>query len=124
MIVESLPTSYGGVRFEGSDGWIFVGRGKLEAEPKTILNTILGPEEIHLYKSANHLQNFIDCVRTRSEPIVPAETGQRAITTGLLAIIAMKLGRKLQWDPVKERFINDPEADRFLSRPMRSPWKI
>jgi len=124
MIVESLPASYGGVRFEGSDGWIFVGRGKLEAEPKSILSTILGPNDIHLYKSENHLQNFIDCVRTRSETIVPAETGQRAITTGLLVIIAMKLGRKLQWDPAKERFVNDAQADRLLSRPMRSPWNL
>jgi hypothetical protein len=88
------------------------------------LNTIIGPNEIHLYKSEDHKKNFIDCVRTRALPIVPAETGQRAITVGHLAIIAMKLGRKLQWDPVKERFVNDAEADRFLSRPMRSPWKI
>ena len=113
-----------GVRFEGSDGWIFVNRSKIDAHPKSLLNSAIGPDEIHLYKSDDHKQNFLDCVRTRSRTVAPVEVAHRSIMIGHLGVIALKLGRKVKWDPGKERFINDPEADRLLSRPMRSPWHL
>ncbi len=113
-----------GVRFEGSDGWIFVNRSKIDAHPKSLLTSVIGPDEIHLYKSDDHKQNFLDCVRTRSRTVAPVEVAHRSIMIGHLGVIALKLGRKVEWDPRKERFINDPEADRLLSRPMRSPWHL
>ncbi|MBA7683752.1 hypothetical protein ES703_92133 [subsurface metagenome] len=121
IVAGSLPQ---GVRFEGSDGWIFVNRSKIDAHPKSLLTSVIGPDEIHLYKSDDHKQNFLDCVRTPSRTVAPVEVAHRSIMIGHLGVIALKLGRKVEWDPRKERFINDPEADRLLSRPMRSPWHL
>jgi len=113
-----------GAHFEGTDGWIHVTRGRLSARPKSVLDSAIGPNEIHLYKSDDHKGNFLDCIRTRLQTVAPAEAAHHSIMIGHLGIIAMKMGRKLKWDPRKERFINDPEADRLLSRPMRSPWHL
>jgi len=113
-----------GIRFEGTDGWLFINRSKLIAEPASLLSSIIKPDEIHLYESSNHIRNFLDCVRTRSETIAPAEVGLRSISIGLLGIIAIKMGQKLNWDPAKEIFTNCPAANRLLSRPMRSPWHL
>jgi len=113
-----------GVHYIGSEGWIHVKRGLLEAEPKSLLSSVIGPDEIHLYKSNDHHQNFLDCVKTRSKTVTPVEVAHHSIMVGHLGNIAMKLGRKVRWDPKKERFINDPEADRLLSRPMRNPWHL
>ena len=113
-----------GVMFEGSDGWVFVSRGKLDTEPKSLLNSEIGPNEIHLYESTNHGQNFIDCVRNRSKTVAPIEVAHRSIMVGHLGVIAITLGRKLHWDPKAEQFINDDEANRMLWRPMRGPWQL
>lgn len=113
-----------GVLFEGTAGWIFVNRKGIDAHPKSLLKSLIGPNEIHLYKSDDHKGNFLDCVRTRSQTVAPVEVAHRSIMIAHLGVIAIKLGRKLNWDPKKERFINDPEADRLLSRPMRSPWHL
>ena len=122
MIVTGASTL--GVRFEGSDGWIFVSRSRIDAYPESLLSSAIGPNEIHLYKSDDHKQNFLDCVRTRSQTVAPVEVAHRSIMIGQLGVIALKLGRRVRWDPQRERFINDPEADRLLSRPMRSPWYL
>ena len=113
-----------GVQFEGSDGWIWVDREGYDASPKSLLSSVIGPKEIHLYRSEDHHQNFLDCVRTRQQTVTPAEIAHRSIMIGHLGLIAMKLGRKVRWDAVAERFINDSEADRMLSRPMRGPWHL
>jgi hypothetical protein len=113
-----------GVQFEGSDGWIWVDRGAMDASDKSLLGSVIGPQEIHLYQSDDHYQNFLDCVRNRSETSTPSKIAHRSNMICHLGLIALKLGRKVKWDPVKERFINDPEADRLLSRPMRSPWHL
>ncbi|MGA2592498.1 MAG: Gfo/Idh/MocA family oxidoreductase [Bryobacteraceae bacterium] len=114
----------GGVTFEGSEGWVWVTRGAIDAHPKSLLESAIGPDEIHLYRSDNHFRNFIDCVLSRKEPIAPIETAHRSITIGHLGNISLRLGRDLKWDPVKEAIISDEEANRMLSRPMRPPWKI
>ena len=111
------------MRFEGDEGWIYV-RWNIDAEPKSLLTSKIGPDEIHLYKSDNHHRNFLDCVKTRKKTIAPAEVGHRSATICHLGNIAMKLGRKLQWNPQKERFVNDIEANRLLSCAMRSPWHL
>jgi hypothetical protein len=113
-----------GVVFEGSEGWVYVKRGFIDANPKSLLTSTIGPDEIHLYKSNNHKANWLECIKSRKETIAPAEIGHRSCTVCLLGEIAMLLGRKLKWDPDNEQFIGDEMANRMLSRPMRSPWRL
>ncbi|MGH2270596.1 Gfo/Idh/MocA family protein [Anaerohalosphaeraceae bacterium U12dextr] len=121
---SALPKGMGTVWY-GDQGWIHVDRGdRLDASDPKILQEKIGPEEIRLYKSSNHQQNFIDCVKSRRETITPARIAHRSISVGLLGEIAMLTGRKLHWDPAKEEFINDSEANRYLSRSYRSPWRL
>jgi len=114
----------GGVTFEGNEGWVWADRGRHDANPKSLLESVIKPDEIHLYQSDNHAGNFIDCVISRNEPVAPIETAHRSITIGHLGNIAMRLERDLRWDPDAERFIDDDQADRMLSRTMRSPWRV
>ncbi len=115
----------GGVTWEGTEGKVYANRGTHDAEPKSILDSVIGPNEIHLYKSDNHFRNFIDCVLSRKEPIAPAEVAHRSITICHLGNIAMRLRRDtLKWDPDHERILGDPEAAKMLSRPYRKPWKL
>lgn len=113
-----------GVVFEGTEGWVYVNRGYIDAHPKLLLTSVIGPNEIHLYKSNNHKRNFLECIKSRAETIAPVEIGHRSCTVCLLGDIAMRLGRKLKWDPDAERFINDASANRLLSRPTRSHWHL
>jgi myo-inositol 2-dehydrogenase/D-chiro-inositol 1-dehydrogenase len=119
-----LKSGSGGTRFEGTEGWIYVNRGKLEAEPKSLLDSVIGPNEIHLYMSNDHKQNFLDCIKSRKDPICTAEIGHRSATVCHLGNISMLLDKKLRWDPQKEQFINNDEANRMLWRPRRAPWRI
>ncbi|MHC4558676.1 MAG: Gfo/Idh/MocA family protein [Planctomycetota bacterium] len=113
-----------GILFLGAEGWVLVGRGFLDAEPKSLLTTKIGPDEIHLPRSNNHRRNFIDCVKSRQRTVCPVDTGLRSDTICHLDDIAIRLGRKLKWNPLNEEFINDEQANRMLSRPMRSPWQL
>jgi predicted dehydrogenase len=114
-----------GVTFEGSQGTIFVNRGELEAKPKVLLDSKIGPDGIHLYNSDSHFRNFIDCVRSRQPTAAPAEVAHRSITICHLGNIALRLGReRLRWDPRTEQVIGDDEAARMLSRPYRAPWVL
>ena len=110
----------GGIRFEGSKGWVFVNRGVIDAYPKSLLRT----NEIRRYHRQTHRRNFVDCVKLRKDPIAPAEVGHRTATVCHLGNIAMLLGRKLRWDPKTERFVKDSTADRMMTRSMRSPWRL
>jgi hypothetical protein len=111
-----------GIRFEGSEGWIQT--SPLNASPKLLLKSVIRPDEIHLYKSNDHKQNFLDCIKSRKDPIAPAEVGHRSAAICHLGNIAMLTGRKLKWDPKREQFINDTTANQMLFRPMRSPWHL
>lgn len=130
-----------GVRFEGTEGWIFVSRGNeavtasdpaarlkdaqaLAASDPKIITSVIGPSETHLYESKDHHANWLDCVRSRKAPIAPIEVGHRSCSACLLNHAAMKLKRKLHWNPVKERFRNDDEANGLLSRAQRWPYVI
>jgi len=117
-----------GVRFEGEDGWVYVKEehlgGKVDAHPKSLLSKVIGPDEVHLPVSDHHQQNFLDCVKTRARTVAPVEVAVRSDTLCQLSDITMRLGRKLRWDPEKEKFINDAQANRMLRRPMRSPWRL
>jgi hypothetical protein len=122
--VNCSSKNRGGCRFEGDEGWVFADRGVLEAEPKSLLKSVIGSKEIHLYESNDHKGNFLDCVKTRKETISPVEIGHRSCTVCLLGNIAMQLGRKLRWNPDTERFVDDEGADRWIAPPMRGPWRI
>ena len=113
-----------GAMWYGEKGWIHVNRGGLNAEPKSVLDEVIGPDEIKLYNSRDHTQNFLDCVKSRKETITPVEIAHRSISVGLLGEIAMLTGERLKWDPEKEIFLNSDNANRLLSRPMRAPWHI
>ncbi|HUS71452.1 MAG TPA: Gfo/Idh/MocA family oxidoreductase [Sedimentisphaerales bacterium] len=113
-----------GCQFEGDKGWVHVNRAGIRAEPASLLKVKIKPDEIHLHESNNHHADFLNCVRTRSDPVSPVEAGHKASNLGLITDIAARVNRRLKWDPKKEVFVNDSEADRFLSRPMRSPWHL
>jgi len=113
-----------GILFLGAEGWVFVERGTIKAQPEWLLREVIRPDEIRLYRSNNHQRNFLDCVKTKSRTICPVETAVRSDTVCHLDDIAMRLKRKLRWDPVKEEFIGDAEADKMLTRPLRSPWRV
>lgn len=142
MIVADSTQIPQGVKFVGTDGWVFVKRQDIDAEPKSLLTSIIRRDEFHLYEtrrsgrsytragewwqlsSAVHIGNFMYCVKSREQTIAPIEVAHRSITIAHLGNIAMQLERKVQWDPDNERFVNDSEADRMLSRSMRAPWHI
>jgi predicted dehydrogenase len=113
-----------GCQFEGDKGWVHVNRGGIWAEPASLLEIKIKPDEVHLYESANHHADFLNCVRTRSDPVSPVEAGHKASYLGLITDIAGRLKRELKWDPAKEQFVGDDEANRMLSRPLRSPWHL
>lgn len=115
------------IKFIGTEGW--VGNrgwlGKLEASSQTILDSKIGPGEVHLYtnREGEH-RDFIDCVKSRKDPYFPVDIGHRVATVCHLANLSIQLGRKLKWDPAAERFGDDAQANALLERPMRSPWKL
>ena len=113
-----------GVRFEGDKGWVFVQRGEVTASDPAFLKQEPSEGEIRLYRSSNHMKNFLECMRSRQDPAAPVEVGHRSNTICVLAHIAMKLGRKLRWDPHAERFVGDDEANAWLDYPHREPWTI
>ena len=130
-----------GIKFIGTNGWIFVSRGNervtgsdpvaklkdataLAASDPKIITSVIGPTEINLPKSTEHHLNWLEAVKSRQPPIAPVEIAHRSCSACLLHHMAMKLKRKLYWDPAKERFKNDDEASAMLSRPQRSPYTI
>lgn len=113
-----------GVLFEGTEGWVYVKRGQIDASPKSLLEEKIGSNEIHLYKSNNHFGNWLDCIRTRSETVAPVEEGHRSCTVCLLGSIAMQVRRKLSWDPKQERITNDSDANTMCKRTQRPPWRV
>jgi predicted dehydrogenase len=113
-----------GTCWYGDNGWIHVNRSGLWASDPRILRETIGPNEIQLYRSDNHQQNFVDCVRSRKETITPAEIAHRSISVGLLGEIAMLTGRKLRWDPEKEKFVGNEAANRYLMRQYRGLWHL
>jgi predicted dehydrogenase len=124
MIVKSKNPS---LKFIGTDGWIGNEgwRADLEASSDDILKTPERDLKERLYTcAAGEQRNFLDCVKSRKPTYAPAETGHRSITIAHIGHISMQLGRKLQWDPEREEFVDDPPANWMLSRPMREPWTL
>ena len=128
-----------GIRYEGTEGWIFVSRGSyvasasdpvdvaksskaLDASDPAILKSEIKENEIHLYKSDEQHGNWLDCIKTRKQPISQVEIGHRSCSVCLISHIAMKIPGVLKWDPMKERFIDNDLANSMLSRPQRYPY--
>lgn len=111
-----------GVRLQGTTGWIWVTRGAIESSIPEILTEPLASDAERLYASNDHMENFIDCVRSRKKAICDAEIGHRSATMCHLAVTAIRLGRKVEWDPKKEKYKGDKEAEAMVKLPMRKPW--
>ena len=114
----------GGCTFIGEKGKIFVDRGKIESTPAEVLQEQLKDTDVKLYASKNHHQNWLECIRSRKLPICDAEIGHRSATVCHLGNIAIRTGRKVQWDPAREQIVGDKEAAAMVSRPYREPWKL
>ena len=113
-----------GLLFTGDKGKVFVCRGEIRADPPELLDEPSVLHEVRLEASADHHRNWLECMRTRRRPIADVEHGHRSATVCHLGNIAIKLGRELKWNPEAERFVDDPEADRLIARPMREPWSL
>ena len=109
------------VRFEGSEGWIEARYGGgLKAEPASILDSKIGPDEIH-FRLKSEKQDFIDCVKTRGQTLEDAEVGHRTTSLCHLGHIAVYLGQKLAWDPAAEKFANNDAANELVTKPIHAP---
>jgi predicted dehydrogenase len=113
-----------GARFEGTAGWIQYTYDNIEASSDSIKNSEIGPHELHLPVSDNHYRNWLDCIKSRTEPIEPVEIGHRTASICHCGNIAMRLKRKVQWDPAMQTFPHDSEANQMLRRSYREPWRL
>ncbi len=113
-----------GIRFEGTDGWIWVNRDQLTASDPALLKAPLPDGAVRLYTSKNHMENFFDCVKSRQAPICDAETGHRSATMCHLGAISMRTGRKLTWDEKTEKFTGEfaREGNAHVQRALRAPY--
>lgn len=112
------------IHFFGTEGEIKVGRGKLETTPVSLKDKLIGEHEKHVYFSDDHYKDFLNAMRNRSKPICDVEIGHRTSSVCNIGNIAYRLNRKLSWDPQKETFKNDAEANALLGRSMNSEWGI
>jgi hypothetical protein len=113
-----------GCLFKGDKGWVHVNRIGIWAEPKSLLDVTIKPDEEHLYTSNNHHLNFLECIRNRKDPASPVESGHTSNILSIIADIATRTGRKVTWNWKTESFVNDDKANRLLVRSMRSPWHL
>jgi len=110
--------------FVGPKGWVYVAREGVRTHPDSLMRSFIGPNEIHVINSDDHKRNFLDAVKTGQRTIAPMEAAAHDEMVCQMGDIAMRMKRKLRWDPVKEDFIGDEDASRRLARSMRSPWRI
>jgi len=113
-----------GVNFIGSEGWIWVERGSFKTHDRNIFREEFGAGGIKLYESKDQMRNFLECMRTRKDPIATVEAGHRSNSVCVLHHIAMKLKRKLKWDPKSERFVDNSEANKMLDFGHRHGWQV
>ncbi len=114
----------GGTTFIGAKGKLHVDRGSITSTPAEIVKEPLLDTDVHLYVSGNHHKNWLDCIKSRKAPICEAEIGHRSATVCHLGNLAIRLGRELTWDPAKEAFVDDKEANAMVSKPYRKPWSL
>jgi predicted dehydrogenase len=109
--------------FVGSKGWVYVAREGMRTNPPSLMRTAIGPNDIRVIRSNDHKRNFFDAIRRGQRTISTVEAAAHDEMMCQMGDIALRTKRKLRWDPVKESFMDDPEANRWLTRSMRSPWR-
>jgi predicted dehydrogenase len=123
VVGSTSQIGFMGTKWHGDDGWIHVNRSGLwSSDPTWVRYEEIGPGDKRLYRSNDHVQNFIDCVKSRRETITPVETACRSVSVGHLGEIAMLTGRTIRWDPVSETILDDAGAAALLGRSYRKPW--
>jgi predicted dehydrogenase len=121
---ESVKGVSVGLILSGTEGWIWVSRAGIRTHPESLMRTVLGPNDVRVIRSDDHKQNLLDAIRTGAPTVCPVEAGVHDEMICQMGDIAVRMGRKLRWDPVKESFQDDEIANRRLSRVMRSPWRL
>ncbi|MGA2621500.1 MAG: Gfo/Idh/MocA family oxidoreductase [Thermoguttaceae bacterium] len=111
-------------KFFGPGGWVAITRGGIQAEPKSLLTSQIGPNDCHLVDSANHYQNFIDSVKSRKPAVSPLDHAVRSDIISHLCNIAVRTKRKVAWDPKQQTIVGDDEAVKLMHRELRAPWTI
>ncbi len=124
IVMELGDGPAGGATFIGEKGKISIDRSKCTSDPPEIAEEPIRANEVHLYKSDNHMQNWLDCIRSRERPVADVEIGHRSTAVCHLGNIARWARRKLKWDPVKEQFVGDEEANAYLDRKRRKPYDL
>jgi len=124
MEILDGKTDFTGCIFEGEKGLLYINRGVIRVWPEAIFETPLKDSDVRLIKSTEHHQNWLECIKTRKLPICDVAIGHRSATVCHLGNIAIRSGRKIQWDPAKEEIVGDAEAAKFATREYRAPWKL
>jgi predicted dehydrogenase len=126
-IAGGYPDIKGGVKWIGTEGWVWVDRGGFDASNPDWKQGKMLPRELRkvkLYTSNNHQQNFLDCIKTRQQTVTPVQVGHHSAVPGHLCLISMLTGKKIRWDVKTEKIIGDPAASKLLTREYRGPWKM
>jgi len=116
-----------GTKWIGTDGWVWVDRGRFACSKQELEDVSRLPEDVRkvkAYHSRDHMRNFLDCVKSRKPTIAPVEAAHHSALPAHLGLISMIVGRKLKWDAAKEVILDDPQATKLMSRPFRGPWTL
>ena len=122
--VEMIHGGANGILFTGTEGKIEVNRGYFRTWPESIGKEPIYPNDVHLYKSPGHRQDWMNCIRSRRRPICDVAIGASSVTVCHLGNIAYWTGRSINWDPAKREIVGDEVAARWVDRPKRDPWRI
>jgi hypothetical protein len=126
-IAGGHPDIKSGVKWIGTEGWVWVDRDGFDASNPAWKQGKYLPRELRkvkLYTSSDHQQNFLDCIKTRQATLTPVEVGHNSALPGHLCLISMLTGKKIRWDAKEEKIIGDPEASKLMTREYRGPWKM
>ncbi|MCX7045620.1 MAG: Gfo/Idh/MocA family oxidoreductase [Candidatus Sumerlaeota bacterium] len=110
--------------FRGTEGWVAIWRGGIDAEPKSLLKSVIKPDEIHLGTHRDHKKNFLECVKSRATPASDIDSACQSDFISHLGDICIRTGRKIKWDLAKETIVGDDQAQRMMNRAMREPWRL
>jgi predicted dehydrogenase len=124
IIMQRHEAGRAGIVFFGDKGKVMVNRGYIQTDPAGLVNQLPQPNEVHLYRSPGHHDDWLQAIRERRKPICDVEIGHRSASVCHIGNISEWLKRSLKWDPETEEFAGDDEANRFLQRPMRQPWRL
>jgi predicted dehydrogenase len=113
-----------GTTFHGTKGWVSVRRGTIDFSNEKLRRVKLKEDEIHLYESKQHTDNFIDCIKSRKQPISTIDAAVQSDLISHISNAVVRLKRQIQWDPKNECIVNDDQAAKMLNRPLRAPWKV